>query len=131
MTKFDHRSINNLEATWLSVIALCTDLSEAQWKTATGCPGWTVQDNIAHLIDYESRALGRPAPDHQPGAALETVEYLGQFLPLVAAKRAAAPDGTSIAFRVNGVTTVGVRTVKGFNVSIDVATQPDHFAIAT
>jgi uncharacterized protein (TIGR03083 family) len=26
-----------------------------------------VQDNVSHLIDYESRALGRPGPDHEVG----------------------------------------------------------------
>ena len=49
---------------WDSLNTLCRDLSEEEWKRPTGCPGWTVQDNVAHLIDYESRALGRPGPDH-------------------------------------------------------------------
>ena len=29
---------------------LCAPLTEAQWKTATDCPGWTVQDNMSHLV---------------------------------------------------------------------------------
>lgn len=53
-------SIEHLEATWASILELCAELTEEQWKTATGCPGWTVQDNVAHLVDYEADALGRP-----------------------------------------------------------------------
>src|SRR3954452_228786 len=61
-------SIDNLEQTWASLDALLASLSEDEWKRPTGCPGWTVQDNVSHLIDYESRALGRPAPE---GSALQ------------------------------------------------------------
>ena len=56
-------SIEHLEATWASILELCADLTEQQWKTSTGCPGWSVQDNVAHLVDYEAGALGRPRPE--------------------------------------------------------------------
>src|SRR3954464_3473495 len=56
-------SIDNLEQTWDSLDALLASLSEDEWKHPTGCPGWSVQDNVSHLIDYESRALGRPPPE--------------------------------------------------------------------
>lgn len=55
-------SIEHLELTWSSLLEVCGSLTEEQWKAPTGCPGWTVQDNVAHLIDYESGALGRPRP---------------------------------------------------------------------
>ena len=57
-------SIDHLALTWRSIDELCTGLSEEEWKTSTGCPGWTVQDNLAHLVDYEAGALGRTRPDH-------------------------------------------------------------------
>lgn len=53
-------SIEHLELTWRSILELCADLTEEDWKRPTGCPGWSVQDNIAHLVDYEASALGRP-----------------------------------------------------------------------
>ena len=56
-------SIENLERTWASLFELCADLTEEEWKRPTGCPGWSVQDNVSHLVDYESRAAGRPAPE--------------------------------------------------------------------
>lgn len=55
-------SILHLELTWSSLLELCESLGEEEWKAPTGCPGWTVQDNVSHLIDYESGALGRPRP---------------------------------------------------------------------
>lgn len=46
--------------TWDSILELCADLTEDDWSTLTGCPGWSVKDNISHLVDYEAGALGRP-----------------------------------------------------------------------
>lgn len=57
-------SIDNLAALWASLDSLLADLSEEEWKLPTGCPEWSVQDNVSHLIDYESGALGRPRPQH-------------------------------------------------------------------
>jgi uncharacterized protein (TIGR03083 family) len=44
---------------------LCTPLTEAQWKTATDCPGWSVQDNISHLVGIENMLLGKPPTAHK------------------------------------------------------------------
>ena len=71
-------SIENLEQTWSSLVELCADLSEEEWKRPTGCPGWSVQDNVAHLIDYEARALGRPAPEGGPISGPHTRNPLGE-----------------------------------------------------
>jgi uncharacterized protein (TIGR03083 family) len=60
-------AVDLLARTWDSVDALCAGLTEEEWKTPTDCPGWSVQDNVSHLIDYESRALGRPGPEHEVG----------------------------------------------------------------
>ena len=37
-------------------------LDETQWKLPTDCPGWTVQDNLAHIIGIESVIIGLPEP---------------------------------------------------------------------
>ncbi len=71
-------SIDHLEATWASLTELLSSLSDAEWKTPTGCPGWNVQDNVTHLVDYEARALGRPAPAHEPRDLSHTKNALGQ-----------------------------------------------------
>ncbi len=66
MTDQDQRLVDTLEEVWGSIDALCSTLSEAQWKTETECPGWSVQDNVAHIAGIESSIMGRPAPDHTP-----------------------------------------------------------------
>ncbi len=71
-------SIDNLEETWRSVIDLCASFSEDEWKRPTGCPGWSVQDNVSHLIDYEARAIGQPAPGGEAVARPHTKNALGE-----------------------------------------------------
>jgi uncharacterized protein (TIGR03083 family) len=70
--------IEQLALTWRSIDELCSGLTETEWKTATGCPGWTVQDNLSHLVDYEATALGRPRPDHEPPVLEHTKNALGE-----------------------------------------------------
>jgi uncharacterized protein (TIGR03083 family) len=71
-------SIAHLELLWESISGVCADLSEDEWRLPTGCPGWTVQDQVAHLIDYESGALGRPRPDHTPRDLAHTKNAMGE-----------------------------------------------------
>ncbi len=59
-------TIAKLEEVWRSIEKLCESLTEREWKLPTDCPGWTVQDNVAHLIDYESRMMQRQPPEHTP-----------------------------------------------------------------
>ena len=56
--------VDQLAATWTSIAELGEGLGEDEWKRPTGCPGWSVQDQVSHLIDFEAFALGRPRPDH-------------------------------------------------------------------
>ncbi|MEO5899379.1 MAG: maleylpyruvate isomerase family mycothiol-dependent enzyme [Ilumatobacteraceae bacterium] len=62
-------SIDQLAETWASIIELGTGLTEAQWKSPTDLPGWTVQDNLAHLIGTERMLQGLPRTEHlcEPG----------------------------------------------------------------
>lgn len=58
-------TVDKLGLVWASISALCRDLTEEQWKTATECPGWTVQDQISHLIGTERMLGGKPESGHQ------------------------------------------------------------------
>lgn len=62
----DSGTIAKLEQVWRSIEKLCEGFTEREWKLPTDCPGWTVQDHVAHLIDYESRMLQRQPPVHTP-----------------------------------------------------------------
>lgn len=70
-------SIDHLETTWRSIDELCSTLTGDEWRRPTGCPGWTVQDVISHLIDYEATALGRPRPEHIAADVSHTKNELG------------------------------------------------------
>jgi uncharacterized protein (TIGR03083 family) len=61
----DQELVEQLDHVWRSISELGATLSESQWKTPTEVPGWTVQDNLVHVIALEWVGLGRPAPDHQ------------------------------------------------------------------
>ncbi len=55
--------IARLAEVWRDIATVCDDLDAAQWGTATDCPGWTVHDNVAHMIGTERMLLGeQPAP---------------------------------------------------------------------
>ena len=71
-------SVENLAIVWASVGQLCSGLPDGQWDLPTGCPGWTVKDNLSHLVDYEARALGRPAPGPAPGPLPHVKNEMGQ-----------------------------------------------------
>jgi len=58
-------TLNELFATWSSIGELCEPLTEAQWKTPTACPGWSVQDIISHLIGVERVLMGTEPTAHR------------------------------------------------------------------
>jgi len=215
-------SVENLGMVWASVDRLCSGLPDSDWDLPTGCPGWTVKDHLSHLVDYEARALGRPASEQDPGprpylkndmgrsneigvdarrprpgpavleefrevtaermaqlgrlteqdlaaqtmtpagpgtladlltlrvmdswsheqdirravgrpggedgpAAAEAVGYFVRFLPYVVGKRAAAPEGSKVVFRIGGQSPVPVEVVGGRG---KVAADPDGATVS-
>ena len=61
-TNPDQGVVDALADVWSSLQRLGAVLDEQQWKLPTDCPGWTVQDNLAHILGIESILLGRPEP---------------------------------------------------------------------
>ncbi|MFD0684488.1 maleylpyruvate isomerase family mycothiol-dependent enzyme [Actinomadura fibrosa] len=51
------------EQTVRSTLALTATLGGGEWDQPTECPGWTVKDQIAHLVSVESALLGDPLPE--------------------------------------------------------------------
>jgi uncharacterized protein (TIGR03083 family) len=47
-----------LEEVWNDVADLCDGLTEKQWIAPTECPGWSVFDNVAHMIGTERLLAG-------------------------------------------------------------------------
>jgi uncharacterized protein (TIGR03083 family) len=46
-----------------AVVALAGELSAEQADLPTACPGWSVKDNLSHIIGTEAILLGRPNPE--------------------------------------------------------------------
>jgi uncharacterized protein (TIGR03083 family) len=57
-----------LAETWDSIDRLSRGLAPEEWLTPTSCPGWTVADQLAHIVGTESMLAGEPTP---PGEAAE------------------------------------------------------------
>lgn len=70
--------VDLMEHVWSSIGSLCSSLTEAQWKTPTDCPGWSVQDQVSHLVGAESGILGNPRPDHTPQDTSHVKNDVGQ-----------------------------------------------------
>ncbi len=50
--------IQLLEQVWESIADLGADLSEEQWDTPTECPGWSVRDQVSHIVGIERMLAG-------------------------------------------------------------------------
>jgi uncharacterized protein (TIGR03083 family) len=61
-TNADQAIVDALADVWSSMQELGAELDESEWKRPTDCPGWTVQDNLAHILGIESVILGLPEP---------------------------------------------------------------------
>ncbi len=63
-------TVDALEHTARSLLALGGQLDQAAWSQPTECPGWSVKDVYSHVIGIEAELLGDPVPDvPAPGAA--------------------------------------------------------------
>jgi len=117
-------SVENLAIVWSSIDQLCSGLPAGQWDLPTGCPGWTVKDHLSHLVDYEARALGRPAPGPEPGALPHVKNEMGQANEIGVDARRPRPGPDVLAeFReVTAERLARLRTLTGQDLAAPVAT---------
>lgn len=131
----DQELVDKLESVWRSIDAVCADLAVAEWLLPTDCPGWTVRDQLSHLVGGESNLLGRPAPEHSPSGDLAHVrnpighnnevhvdfrrsrtgaEVLDEFREVIAERLAALRSWTKEDFDQESWTPLGPGTVRDF-----------------
>jgi uncharacterized protein (TIGR03083 family) len=89
--------VEQLAATWSSIEKLCAGFGDDDWSRPTGCPGWTVQDQLSHLIDFESFALGRPRPEHTVADLTHTKNDMGAVNEVGVDARRALPGSAVLA----------------------------------
>jgi uncharacterized protein (TIGR03083 family) len=58
--------VDALDEVWASIVAACQGLSGPDWDLGTDCPGWTVRDQVSHVIGIERMLLGDQAPELAP-----------------------------------------------------------------
>jgi len=75
-----HDTIAKLDEVYRAVSALGARLTEEQWKSPSDLPGWTVQDNLSHLIGTERTLQGLPGADRSaPVDAAHVKNLIGEF----------------------------------------------------
>ena len=90
-------TIDKLEQTWRSISALGAGLTEAQWKTPTVLPRWSVQDNLSHIIGTERRLQGLPSTEHRTDALDHTRNPIGEANEHEVDARRSLPGATVLA----------------------------------
>lgn len=61
--------VDQLAETWHALVELCTTMDLDQWHQETDCPGWTVADQVAHVVGTEQLLLGTQQPPEEPAGA--------------------------------------------------------------
>lgn len=88
-----------LAAEWQAITELCATLSDAEWAAPTDCPGWSVQDNLSHIIGTERMLLGDPAPEIDVGDVPHVHNEIGRMNELwIAERRPWAPAAVLAEF---------------------------------
>ena len=59
-------TIDIWQAELQTIADLAASLSADQWQAPSPCPGWSVADLVAHVIDIELSLTDDPRPDHVP-----------------------------------------------------------------
>ena len=63
---------------WSILDSLCQTLTEEQWRADTDCPGWTVKDQVSHLVGTERWLLGHAPIDNNTPSADHVKNPLGE-----------------------------------------------------
>jgi uncharacterized protein (TIGR03083 family) len=74
------------------VYTIAEGLDDGRALVGIGCPGWTVRDAVAHIVDLESLLIGRQRPEH---AIPENLPYIrnepGKFMEVGVDSRRGVP----------------------------------------
>ena len=57
------RTVAALGEVWASLSDVLGELSVGEWELPSPLPGWSVQDNVAHIVGTEAMLAGEPGPD--------------------------------------------------------------------
>jgi uncharacterized protein (TIGR03083 family) len=90
--------VTAFEQTVRSTLALAETFEAADWIRPTECPGWTIKDQIAHLVGVERMLLGDVQPAHEPPPDLPRVRNdFGRVLEVAVDARRSVPGAEIVA----------------------------------
>jgi uncharacterized protein (TIGR03083 family) len=86
------------QAVFDGVLAAVDGLDETGWATPTGCPGWDVHDQLAHIVGVERVMLGDP-PDvvELPDELPHVKNVFGQQVEVAVAARRGRPHAELVS----------------------------------
>ncbi|MDH3293192.1 MAG: maleylpyruvate isomerase family mycothiol-dependent enzyme [Acidimicrobiia bacterium] len=83
--------IDCLDLIYTETIALCRTLTDEQIARPTGCPGWSVQDQLAHMVGFEQTLAGSPEPTVELGDLAHVQNDIGRYMETHVEARRALP----------------------------------------
>ncbi len=89
--------VGHLAEVWGSMARACEQLADGQWDLPTDCPGWTVRDQLSHLIGIERLLLGDPAPPALTEVPAHVVNAFGELNEAWVAARRSVPGDEVLA----------------------------------
>jgi uncharacterized protein (TIGR03083 family) len=92
-----------LEREWASIASFGAALDATQWDLPTECPGWTVRDNLSHLVGIENMLRGAPADPPIDDRPEHVHNDFGAFNELAVAARRGRP-GAAVLDEFRAVT---------------------------
>lgn len=87
------RIVSALADVWGAVAELGAGLTDAEWDLPTRCPGWTVRDQVSHMIGTESMLAGRAQPTVEVGEPDHVRNDIGRLNEAWIAERRDRPGG--------------------------------------
>lgn len=114
--------VGQLAEVWSSLREVCRGLRPPEWDLPTECPGWTVRDNLSHLVGIERMLLGEPAPDPLPAYPEHVQNPLGEINEAWV-ERGRGKPGTEVLLEFGDVADRRLRELRAVSV--------DHFDVVS
>lgn len=96
-TQHHEQVVDQMLEVWASLVAACAEVEPAEWELATDCPGWSVKDQVAHVIGIERMILGDLIPDLVTEDLPHVVNELGRLNESWVRSTSAVPGGEVLA----------------------------------
>lgn len=108
------RTVGALVDEWASLADLCSDLSEDEWNASTPVPGWSVKDNLTHIIGTEKMLAGEDMPNIELGEPAHVLNEIGRANELwVASMRPLA--GAEVLDEFRSITSARAETLRAMS----------------